>query len=103
MSEPPVSREELEVAIEARRELSPEHEPEIVAAFLDRIGGAIDARVDERLAERKRRKMRGSSNELAFYSLIFGIPLTAIAGGQAGLRRLDRDRVVNLASAISRR
>lgn len=46
-----VPRDELEVAVRARQELSAEHEPEIVDAFLDRVGTAIDARVDERVAQ----------------------------------------------------
>jgi hypothetical protein len=82
--------DELHVALEARRELSPEHEPELVEAFLDRVGAAIDRRVDERLAERLEEE-GGDDGEagvwLAIGSFAVGIPLTAVAGsvGLAGI------------------
>lgn len=48
----PIPREELEVAAAARRELTDEHEGEVIDAFLDKVGDAIDARVDARVADR---------------------------------------------------
>jgi hypothetical protein len=45
-------RDELAAATEARVELGPAHEPEVIDAFLDRVEHEIDARVDARIAER---------------------------------------------------
>jgi hypothetical protein len=47
------SHRELRAAIEARKELGPDHEDAVVASFLARIEGEIEARVDQRLAGRK--------------------------------------------------
>jgi hypothetical protein len=46
--------EELTAAVEARKELGPDHEDAVVASFLARIQNEIDARVDQRLAGRQR-------------------------------------------------
>ena len=78
----PVDREELQAAIEARRELGPDLEPQIVDSFVERI--------ERRLQERSRvtpRKTYGSDKSvaLAIVSLGVAIPLTAIAVTQAGL------------------
>jgi hypothetical protein len=79
----PVSADDLAVTLAVREDLGPEHEPAVVAEFLDRVGAAIDQRVDERVAaaaQPPREERSGPS--LAFFSLIFGIPITAIAGSQ---------------------
>ena len=82
----PVSREELEVAMHARQELSAEHEPEIVDAFLERVGNAIDARVDERVAQREEDDgYDAGAIGVAIGSIALGIPVTAVAGNAAGL------------------
>lgn len=71
--------------VRARRELSSEHDQELIETFMAQVNAAIDARVDERVAklDRKRRK-RGGSQELAIASIALGIPVTAVAGGTAG-------------------
>jgi hypothetical protein len=101
---PLVSRDELEAVLAARRELEPEHEQALVESFLDRIGTAIDTRIDERLAEAK--KPRKGSSGIAVESLLFGIPITAIAGGEAGLAGMIVAWVgivlVNFANALRR-
>jgi hypothetical protein len=110
MSEPEhrkiVPRDDLEALVAARRELEPEHEAALVESFLDRIGAAIDARVDERLAERRPRR-KGGDHGLAEASVLFGIPITAIAGGEAGIAGIIVAWVgialVNLASALGNR
>jgi hypothetical protein len=85
-SEPAVSREELEVAVHARQELSAEHEPEIVDAFLERVGKAIDARVDERVAQREEDDgYDAGAIGVAIGSIALGIPVTAVAADGAGL------------------
>jgi hypothetical protein len=85
--EPAVPREELQVAVHARQELSPEHEPEIVEAFLERVGKAIDARVDERVAEYEADDEVDWSGAIgvAIGSIALGIPVTAVAGSYGGV------------------
>ncbi len=80
-------REELEVAVHARQELSAEHEPEIVDAFLERVGRAIDARVDERVAQHEDEDEGYDAGAIgvAIGSIALGIPVTAVAGNAAGL------------------
>ena len=52
MANPELSRDELEAALRARRELDRELEPHVIDAFLDRVEHNIDARVDARLQAR---------------------------------------------------
>ena len=52
MANPELSRDELEAAMRARRELDRELEPHVIDAFLDRVERNIDARVDARLQAR---------------------------------------------------
>ncbi|HEX2102657.1 MAG TPA: hypothetical protein VHF51_03350 [Solirubrobacteraceae bacterium] len=85
MSSPEVQREDLSAAVAARRELGADSEREVVEAFLDRVGTAIDARVDQRLAQ-QRRERRGSSASrgsipLALGSMGIGIAATGAASG----------------------
>jgi hypothetical protein len=76
-----VDEQELRAAVEARKELGPEHEEHLVAGFVDRIEKEIDRRVDAKLASRTRR--RGGSN-LHPANLAICIPIIAIAGGIGG-------------------
>ena len=65
----------------ARQELSAEHEPEIVEAFLDRVGTAIDERVDKRVAETEGDGgYDAGAIGVAIGSVALGIPVTAVAG-----------------------
>jgi len=73
-------------ALAARRELGTEAESAVIAAFLERTGKAIDARVDERLDERAlppadRRAGKGGKNAmiLGVWSMVLGIPATGAA------------------------
>ena len=82
---PEVQRDDLAAALGARRELGPDSEREVVEAFLDRVGTAIDARVDQRLAEQRTAKRppapgRGSI-PLALGSMGIGIAATGAASG----------------------
>ena len=82
----PIPREELEVAAAARRELTHEHEGEVIDAFLDKVGDAIDARVDARVAEdTSDTGYDYGAIGVALGSVGMGIPLTAVAGSEAGL------------------
>jgi hypothetical protein len=85
MTRPDVSRDELTAAIGARRELGDESEREVIESFLDRIGTAIDARVDQGLAEHDRGRRARSQNRgsvpLALGSMAIGIAVTGAASG----------------------
>jgi hypothetical protein len=91
VSTPGLPREGAAAALAARRELGAEMEPAVIESFVERVERAIDARVDARLADRRRRGApapRGSGfDELALpiVSLGVAIPLTAIAAGTGGL------------------
>lgn len=82
--EPLVPKDDLHAAIEARRELGSDLEPELVESFV--------ARIEERLTKRPstaaRRAGREGSFVLALVSLGSGIPLTAIALSNGGLAAL---------------
>jgi hypothetical protein len=82
VAEPRLPREELEAALEARRELGREREPEVVDSFLTRIEREIDARVDARLARRRGRPGTDWGFVLlAIASLGIGIGVTGTALG----------------------
>jgi hypothetical protein len=84
MAAPEIPRDDLIAAAGARRELGHELEPAVVEAFLDRVARAIDARVDQRLAEReaveRRQPSDGSTVKLAIWSLVLAIPIMGAAG-----------------------
>ena len=79
--EPLVPREDLQASLAARRELGPDHEPELVESFLARI----EQRLEKRPAHPARREGREGSFVLAMVSVGAGIPLTAIALNLSGL------------------
>jgi len=74
-----VSRDEVAAALEARRELGPGYEDEVVDALVEKI----ERRLDERLRERppSRHAPHPSVTPLALGSIGMGIPITAIAVG----------------------
>jgi hypothetical protein len=77
--------QELQAALQARRELGPEVEDELIGAFLDRIDHHIDVRVQrqlESLAPRTAAKSKQDSNdvEVISASLALAIPLMVVAG-----------------------
>ena len=79
--EPLVPKEDLHAAIEARRELGSDLEPQLVESFV--------ARIEERLTKRPPSAARSEGREgsfvLALLSVGAGIPLTAIALNLSGL------------------
>lgn len=103
-----ISPDDVAVTLAVRDDLGPQHDPAVIAEFLDRVGGAIDERVDARLASARTAEpvSEGGGPPIAFFSLIFGIPITAIAGGQAGLGGIaiawGGIAAVNLAHALRR-
>lgn len=86
----PVPREELRAAVAARGELGRDLEPDVIDAFIDRVGAAIDSRVDARLMQRGDASPRTAQSRAGNFtarigvSLAIGLPLTAIAGGIGG-------------------
>jgi hypothetical protein len=78
-------RRDRAASIEARRELGPAYEDELVQSFVDRIDTTIRARVDERVGEDG-----GGDDDNTFpfvmglVSLGTGIPITAIASSSGG-------------------
>jgi hypothetical protein len=105
MAQTELPRDEVTVAIETRREVGQELEPHVIDGFLERVGQAIDERVDERLL--KRRGREEGTIGLAVFSLLFGIPLTGIGAETTGLAGLVVVWVgivlVNFAYALRRR
>lgn len=83
-----ISREDVSSAAGARRELGEDLEPEVIDAFLRRVEGAIDTRVDAKLATKRAPRTTHEDRSvlsLAIVSLGTGIPITAIAGEFGGL------------------
>ena len=83
MAGPLVPPEDLEATIAARRELGPEHEPELVEAFV--------ARLERRLGERapaSRHAVSGNRTNggiaVGIVSMVVAIPLSAIGGSLGG-------------------
>ena len=86
MAEGPVDREELHGALEARRELGAEYEPEVVDSFVERI----ERRLDERTKERRPVEQKAIPLLLPLGSLGLGIGATGAAlgptnGGAGGI------------------
>ena len=107
MAQSELPREELTASIEARRELGQELEPHVIDGFLERVGHAIDERVDQRLKRQGSADTGEGTIGLAIVSLVFGIPLTAIGAGTTGLAGLVvvwlGIVLVNFAYALRRR
>lgn len=81
-------RQDLDATVEARRELGPAYEDDLVASFVDRVDASVRERVDAELARRPAEssgedESRNQRFALGIVSLGTGIPITAIAGGVA--------------------
>ncbi len=77
---------ELAATVEARKELGPAHEQELIDGFLDRIQKEIDRRVDERVAAKRPRGKRGKRGVEAELGIFVPIFLFAgIFGGGLGI------------------
>lgn len=74
-----IRKDELASAVEARRELGPEYEDEVLNAFLEKV--------EQRLDARPKAVSRGPERGLAvpLGSLGIAIPLVGAAGSVAGL------------------
>jgi len=83
MSDHVVSREEIEAAVAARRELGEELEPAVVDAFVERIEARLATRRDE--SERALERRRNHQKEMTLGGMAISIPMLAIAAVFTGL------------------
>jgi hypothetical protein len=77
-------REELRAALDARRELGPEYEPQIVDSFLEKVEKRLEERAGQRAVRRGREVEHRAVTPLILGSLGLSIPLIAIAGSVGG-------------------
>jgi hypothetical protein len=78
-----VRRDELQAAIEARKELGAELEPALVDSFVERIERRLSERVEE--SEHTPRRKREHQKEMVLGAMGISIPLLAIAAIFTGL------------------
>jgi GTPase Era involved in 16S rRNA processing len=78
-----VPRQELEAAIEARKELGAEMEPHLIDAFVERIERRIAERTEE--SERSLKRKRDHQKEMVLGAMGISIPLLGIAAVFTGL------------------
>jgi VIT1/CCC1 family predicted Fe2+/Mn2+ transporter len=78
-----VVEEELQAAIEARKELGEEMEPAVIDAFVDRIEQRLAQRTDE--GERSLKRKREHQKEFILGAMGIAVPLLAIAAIFTGL------------------
>ncbi|MER6945178.1 hypothetical protein ABT294_14230 [Nonomuraea sp. NPDC000554] len=83
-------REELQATLDARRDLGPDYEAALVESFAERLEATIAARIHTELqlrgaAPQKTKSSGAAMIPIALGSMGIGIPLTAIAAGNAGL------------------
>jgi hypothetical protein len=91
MATPDPTRDELEAALGARRELGKDYEDAVLDSFVARLDQTIDARVEAGVAERlgPGGKLRDGGQDkgfiIALVSLGTGIPISGIAAGVTDL------------------
>lgn len=83
MSGDVVREEELQAALEARKELGPEMEPALIDAFVVRIERRLADRADE--GERALKLKRDHQKEMVLGAMGISVPLLAIAAIFTGL------------------
>jgi len=83
MSEPTVHRDELQSAIEARKEHGADMEPALVDSFVERIEQRLVERDEQRDKDLTRKRIH--QKEMVLGSMALGIPLMAIAAIFTGL------------------
>jgi hypothetical protein len=83
VSDEVVRRDDLEAAIEARKELGAEMEPAVIDAFVERIERRLAAR--DEASEKALRRKREHQKELLLGAMGLSIPLVLFAGIFTGL------------------
>jgi|SRR5215510_10813845 len=78
-----VRRDELEAAIETRRELGPDMEPAVIDSFVERIERRIGERTEE--SERSLKRRRDHQKEMVLGAMGISVPLLAIAAIFTGI------------------
>jgi hypothetical protein len=78
-----VPRDELEAAIEARKEVGEDMEPELIDAFVERIERRLEQRGGE--SEQALRRKREHQKEMVLGAMAISIPLFAMAAIFVGL------------------
>jgi VIT1/CCC1 family predicted Fe2+/Mn2+ transporter len=78
-----VSKDELQAAIEARKELGAEMEPVVIDAFVERIEQRLAERATE--SERSLKRKRDHQKEMVLGAMGVSIPMLAIAAIFTGL------------------
>jgi hypothetical protein len=105
VTQPEITAEDVAVTLAVRHDLGEANEAAVIAEFLERVGKTIDERVDARVAAQAKPRRSAHSHQLPFLSLVFGIPITAIASSQglAGmLAAWGGIAAINLADALRR-
>ena len=77
------TREELDAILSARQELGTEYNDELADMLMERLDAVIDRRVEARLQNAPKSSL---SPAVPIISIVFAIPLTAIAAGMLGFR-----------------
>lgn len=85
-----IGKNDLEAALELRREQGRQIEPALVDALAHRIEGTVRQRFEAEVVERRRSDVAHKSSQNAriavgILSLIISIPLTGIAGEVGGI------------------
>ena len=83
MSERVIPRDELEAAIDARKELGAEMEPAVIDAFVERIERRLEQRAGE--SEQALKRKRAHQKEMVLGAMGISIPLFALAAIFTGL------------------
>jgi hypothetical protein len=83
MAEPTVDREEIQAALEARKELGAELEPAVIDSFVERIEKSLVQRDAQR--EKALKRKRDHQKEMVLGAMALSIPLMAIAAIFTGL------------------
>ena len=83
VSEEVVPKDELQAAMEARKELGTDMEPAVIDAFVERIERRLTERAGE--SERSLKRRRDHQKEMVLGSMGVSIPLLAIAAIFTGL------------------
>jgi hypothetical protein len=83
VSERTVARDELEAAIEARKELGAEMEPAVIDAFVERIERRLTERAGA--SEQALKRKRDHQKEMVLGAMGISVPLFALAAIFTGL------------------
>jgi hypothetical protein len=83
MSEDAVSKDELQAAIEARKELGAEMEPQVIDAFVERIERRLESRGHS--SEQALKRKRDHQKEMVLGAMGISVPVFVVAAIFAGL------------------